>query len=156
MTERYPITEEGFKNLEAELAECKSKRALIVQEISEARAHGDLSENAEYHAAKEKQGFNEDRIRRLEMYISKSDVIDVSKYAGSSVVMFGATVTVKSLDDEVLTFKIVGANETDADSNKISFSSPLAKAVIRKEVGDLVEVKLPKGIVEYEITDLKY
>jgi transcription elongation factor GreA len=155
--EKFPITAAGYARLEAELKQRKSvDRPAIVEAISEARAHGDLKENAEYHAAKEKQAFNEGRIQELEAVISRADVIDV-KALKSETIKFGVTVTV--LDEETekeTTYQIVGEHEADIKLRQISITAPIARAMIGKTVGDSVEVKTPGGTKAYEIIKLEY
>lgn len=155
--EKFPITQAGYDKLEAELKQRKSvDRPAIVEAISEARAHGDLKENAEYHAAKEKQAFNEGRIKELEAVISRSDIIDVKALKCGSV-KFGATVKVVDEDtEEEATYQIVGEYEADIKLKKLSITSPFARAMIGKEVGDSVEVKTPGGKKSYEILALEY
>jgi len=150
--EKVPMTMEGFTLLESELQRLKVvERPRIIQAISEARAHGDLSENAEYHAAKEQQGYNEAKVAELEDKLSRADVIDVSKLGGDSV-KFGATVQLVDEDtDEKVTYKIVGEYEADVKKAKISITSPIARALIGKKKGDSVEVATPKGARAYEI-----
>jgi len=150
--EKVPMTMEGFTLLENELQRLKSvERPRIIQAISEARAHGDLSENAEYHAAKEQQGYNEAKVAELEDKLSRADVIDVTKLSGDSV-KFGATVQLVDEDtDEKVTYKIVGEYEADVKKGKISITSPIARALIGKKKGDSVEVTTPKGARAYEI-----
>ena len=155
--ERIPMTKTGYERLDAELKQLKSEeRPAIIKAISEAREHGDLSENAEYHAAKERQGFIEGRIQELEDIISRADVIDVSKLSGSTV-KFGATVTLADEDtDEEVTYQIVGPYEADLAKKRISVQSPIARALIGRSVGDSTEVKAPGGIKSYEVVDIKY
>jgi len=155
--EKIPITAAGYAKLEVELKQRKSiDRPAIVEAISEARAHGDLKENAEYHAAKEKQSFNEGRIKELEAVISRSDVIDV-KALKSDMVKFGATVRVLDEDsEEETTYQIVGEYEADIKLKQLSITSPIARAMIGKKIGDSVEVKTPGGIKGYEIMKLEY
>ena len=150
--EKVPMTIEGFTLLESELQRLKAvERPRIIQAISEARAHGDLSENAEYHAAKEQQGYNEAKVAELEDKLSRADVIDVTKLSGDSV-KFGATVQLVDEDtDEKVTYKIVGEYEADVKKGKISITSPIARALIGKKKGDSVEVTTPKGARAYEI-----
>ncbi|MGX1307623.1 transcription elongation factor GreA [Amorphus suaedae] len=150
--EKVPMTPEGYAALEVELKRRTSvERPRIIQAISEARAHGDLSENAEYHAAKEAQSHNEGRVLEIEDQISRAEVIDVAKLSGDSV-KFGATVTLVDEDtDEEKTYKIVGDVEADAKAGKVSISSPIARALIGKTVGDTVEVAAPGGARSYEI-----
>jgi transcription elongation factor GreA len=155
--ERVPMTVEGFKTLEAELQRLKSEeRPRIIQAISEARAHGDLSENAEYHAAKEAQGFNEARVAELEDSLGRADVIDTSKLSGKTI-KFGATVTLVDEDtDEKSKYKIVGDFEASVRDGKISISSPIARALIGKAKGDTAEVTTPKGARSYEILKIEW
>lgn len=155
--ERVPMTTEGFHTLEAELYRLKSQeRPRIIQAISEARAHGDLSENAEYHAAKEAQGLNEAKVAELEDKLSRADVIDVSTLSGETV-KFGATVKLvdEDTEDEV-TYKIVGDLEANLRDGKISISSPIARALIGKAKGESVEVTTPKGARSFEILDIAW
>jgi len=156
--EKMPITPDGYKKLQDEHSSLiKVDRPKIVAAIEEARAHGDLKENAEYHAAKEKQGFIEGRIQRLNYVIAHSEIIDPTKQTDSNVVRFGATVTYLNLDsDEETTWKIVGLEEADINERKISLSSPIAKALIGKEEGDEVTLKVPKGDVDVEISQIQY
>lgn len=155
--EKVPITSEGFRNLEVELRQLKTKeRPSVIQAIAEAREHGDLSENAEYHAAKEKQGFIETRIIDLEDKISRADVIDVSQMSGGTI-KFGATISLVDEDtDEESEYRIVGEEEAEIRDGKLSFASPLARSLIGKEVGDRVEVTTPKGSKVYEILKVAF
>ena len=155
--ERVPMTIEGFRTLEAELQRLKSEeRPRIIQAISDARAHGDLSENAEYHAAKEQQGFNEARVADIEDRISRADVIDTSKLSGNTV-KFGATVTLVDEDtDEKVKYKIVGDSEASVRDGKISISSPIARALIGKSKNDTAEVTTPKGARSYQILKIEW
>jgi len=155
--EKIPMTAAGHAALVAEHKRRTSKdRPAIIQAISEARAHGDLSENAEYHAAKEQQSHNEGRIMELESILALADIIDVSKISGSTV-KFGATVTIVNEDtDQEKTWQIVGDPEADASAGRISISSPIARALIGKEVGDSIEVTAPGGAHAYEILDIKF
>jgi transcription elongation factor GreA len=155
--DKVPMTIEGFAALEAELQRLKGvERPRIIAAISEARAHGDLSENAEYHAAKEQQGHNETKVADLEDKLSRADVIDVSKLGGDSV-KFGASVKLvdEDTEDEV-TYKIVGEYEADVKKGKISITSPIARALIGKKKGDQVEVVTPKGAKAYEILKVAF
>tara|TARA_R110002096_G_scaffold97524_4_gene217378 strand:+ start:611 stop:1069 length:459 start_codon:yes stop_codon:yes gene_type:complete len=151
------MTEEGFKALDEEFKRLKSEeRPAVIQAISEAREHGDLSENAEYHAAKERQGWIEGRLAELEDKIARAQVIDVSKLDGDTV-KFGATVTVVDEDtDEEAVYKIVGEDESDVKAGKVSLSSPIARALINKEVGDVVEVNAPGGLKSFEILKVEW
>ncbi len=155
MPERVPLTAAGKIKLVEELTQLKNvERYKIAREIETARAHGDLSENAEYHAAKEKQGQIEGRIRYLEDLISRSEVIDVSKHDGSKVV-FGVTVRLyDSSSDKELKYKIVGEIEANIDLGMISVTSPISQALIGKEVGDSVTVRAPGGMRELEIIEI--
>lgn len=156
MNDKVPMLEEGYRNLEAELKNLKSvERPAVVQAIEEARAHGDLSENAEYHAAKEKQGHIEGRIMELEGKISRAQVIDPTSL-NSETVVFGATVTMLDEDDEEVVYQIVGADEGDVKVGRISYQSPIARALIGKRVEDEVEVRAPGGERYYEITNIEF
>lgn len=154
--EKIPMTRRGFDALDAELKQLKTvDRPAIIRDIAEAREHGDLSENAEYHAAREKQGFIEGRIKELEGVLSLADVIDPSKFSGS--VKFGATITVVDADtDEEKTYQIVGEVEADIENGLLNLRSPLARAMIGKEEGDTVDVKTPGGTRSYEILSIRY
>lgn len=151
------MTANGFTQLKEELRwRQQEERPRIIEAISEARAHGDLSENAEYHAAKEAQSHNEGRIGELEDLISRAEVIDISKLSGTNV-KFGATVTLADEDtDEEKVYQIVGDQEADVKGGKISISSPIARALIGKEEGDSIEVQAPGGAHGYEIVSVKY
>lgn len=155
--EKVPITEAGYNNLQDELKNLKTaERPAIINAIAEARTHGDLSENAEYHAARERQSFVEGRIAELEDKVSRAQVIDVSKLGGKDV-MFGATVTLADVDtDEETTYQIVGETESDISAGLLSVASPLARAIIGKTVGDSAEVSTPGGSKDYEIVKVKY
>jgi transcription elongation factor GreA len=155
--ERIPMTAEGHAALQSELKTLKSvERPSIIAAIAEARAHGDLSENAEYHAAKEKQSFIEGRIAEIDDKLARADVIDVSKLGGSKV-RFGATVTLIDVDtEEKSTYKIVGEDEANVKNGKISVTSPLARAMIGKEEGDEAEVAAPSGARAYEVAKVEY
>jgi transcription elongation factor GreA len=155
--EKIPLTAAGYARLEAELKQRKSiDRPAIIQAIAEARGHGDLSENAEYHAAKEKQSFNEGRIKELESVISRADIIDLTSLSGENV-KFGAIVKLVDEDtEEESAYQIVGECEADIKAKQISITSPLARALIGKKKGDSVEVNTPKGAKSYEILAVKY
>ena len=155
--EKFPLTKQGYIALEAELKNLKGvERPNIIAAIDEARSHGDLSENAEYSAAKEKQSFIEGRIQDLEAVLSRAQVIDVAN-SHYDVVRFGATVSVADEDtDEEKSYQIVGDYESDIEKNKISLSSPLAKALIGKEVGDTAEYTAPGGRKSFEILEINY
>lgn len=156
-TETVPFTREGYQRLKAELDFLKSvERPKIIKEIAEARSHGDLSENAEYHAAKERQGFIEGRIADLDDKISRAQVIEPTD-DNEDRVRFGAWVTVTDEESgEAKTYRIVGDLEADIQQGMISLSSPLARALLGKQVGALVEVRVPKGIVEYSVSEVRY
>ena len=155
--ERFPITVAGHVALEAEFRRLQQvERPRIVQAISEARSHGDLSENAEYHSAKEAQSHNEGRIVELEDMLQRAEVIDVSKLSGATI-KFGATVTLIDEDTEAeKMFQIVGESEADVKSGRVSITSPTARALIGKKVGDSVEVNTPGGGKRYEIVKVDY
>ncbi|MEM1317293.1 MAG: transcription elongation factor GreA [Pseudomonadota bacterium] len=155
--EKVPMTKAGFAALEAELKKRQGEdRHRIVTAISEAREHGDLSENAEYHAAKEQQSLNEGRIMELEDVIARAEVIDVSKMSGDTI-RFGATVKLEDENSgEEKHYQIVGDQEADVASGKISISSPISRALIGKEEGDSVEVAAPGGARAYEILSVQY
>ncbi|MEA2760174.1 MAG: transcription elongation factor GreA [Methylobacteriaceae bacterium] len=157
MMDKVPMTTAGYAALEEELKRRQQiERPRIIQAIAEARSHGDLSENAEYHAAKEAQGHNEGRIAELEDRLSRAEVIDVSKLSGTSV-MFGATVTLVDEDtEEQKRYQIVGENEADVRSGKVSITSPIARALIGKKIGDTVEVNTPGGGKSYEVLNVAF
>lgn len=156
--EKVPMTAAGHTALELELKRRTSEdRPRIIEQIAEARGHGDLSENAEYHAAKEAHGLNEGRIMELEDKLSRAEIIDVTKLTGSKTVKFGATVTLIDEDtEEKRKYQIVGDLEADVKQGKISISSPIARALIGKAKGDTVEVAAPGGARSYEIITVKY
>jgi transcription elongation factor GreA len=153
-----PITEKGAEKLRDELRRLKSReRPRIVQAIAEARAHGDLKENAEYHAAKEEQGFVEGRIRDIDGKLSNCEIIDVTQFGTTGKVIFGATVDLLDEDDgRELTYRIVGEDEADISAGLISVSSPTARAMIAKEEGDIAVVDAPGGQKSYEIVAVRY
>jgi transcription elongation factor GreA len=155
--EKIPMTAEGYGALETELKHCQQvERPRIIQQITDARTHGDLSENAEYHAAKELQSLNEGRIAELEDKIARAEVIDVSKLSGETV-KFGATVTLVDEDtDKKAVWQIVGEPEADAKKGKISISSPLARALLGKAKGASVEVVTPGGAKAYEVKKVEW
>lgn len=155
--EKVPMTIEGFKKLEAELHRLKAEeRPRIIRQIADAREHGDLSENAEYHAAKEAQGLNEARVAEMEDKIGRAEVIDTSKLSGSTV-KFGATVTLEDEDaGDKVKYKIVGEDEANVRDGKISINSPIARALISKAKGDSAEVTTPRGTRSYEILKIEY
>lgn len=154
---KIPMTAEGFSRLEEELKHLKSvERPAVIRAIAEAREHGDLSENAEYHAARERQSFIEGRLAELEDKIARAEVIDPRKLSGKQV-MFGATVTLVDEDtDEKAKYQIVGPDESDINAGRISVSSPLARALIGKSVGDSAEVSTPGGTKSYEIVKVAF
>ena len=154
--DKVPMTAEGLKSLHAELERLKNERPAISKALETAREHGDISENAEYHAAKERQGFIEARVADLEDAIRRAEVIDVSKLSGKAV-KFGATVKLADEDtDETATYRIVGADEADISEGLLSITSPLAQALIGKEKGESVVVNTPRGAKAYEIISVKY
>jgi transcription elongation factor GreA len=154
--EKIPLTARGFAKLDAELRKLKSvERPQVIAAIAEAREHGDLSENAEYHAAREKQSFIEGRIRELEAVIGRSEVIDATRLSGP--IKFGATVVLLDEDtDEEKTYQIVGEQEANVEDGLLNLKSPLARALIGKEPGDSVEVKTPGGLRSYEIRAVNF
>lgn len=155
---RTPLTQAGAERLRKELQHLKKTvRPQIIEAIAEARAHGDLKENAEYHAAREQQGFTEGRIQHLEASLSSAQIIDVAKLNASGKVVFGTTVTVSDEDTGAqTTYQIVGDLEADASENRIAVSSPIARALIGREEGDVVTVDAPGGEREYEIIEVQY
>tara|TARA_B100000902_G_scaffold361678_1_gene379329 strand:- start:167 stop:643 length:477 start_codon:yes stop_codon:yes gene_type:complete len=157
MTEKIPMTADGLNKLKSELENLRNyQRPSIIKAIAEARDHGDLSENAEYHAAREKQSFIEGRISELENKISRAEVIDTSSLDNSRVV-FGATVKITDLsNDEIHTYKIVGVDEADIENNLISVSAPLGRAMINKSLDDVIEVVTPSGTKEYQINAITF
>ena len=153
---RIPITPEGKARLEAELRKWKDERPLVIQAIGEARAQGDLSENAEYHAARERQGILEANIRNLESILGRAEVLDYHKMTGPKI-RFGATVTLWDEEkDETVTWQLVGDPEADIDHGRISVQAPLGRALIGKEEGDTVEFRAPGGVRRLEVTEVKY
>ena len=155
--DKFPMTKLGFEKLEEELRHLKgTERSSIIKAIAEAREHGDLSENAEYHAARERQSFVEGRIQELEDKISRAEVIDVTKLTGQNV-KFGATITLLDDDtDEKVNYQIVGEDEANIKAGLLSVTSPLARALIGKAIGDTVEVNTPKGAKGYEVVNVAY
>lgn len=153
---RIPMTVEGEKALREELVQLKTvERPTVIEAIADAREHGDLKENAEYHAAREQQGFIEGRIQELEAKLSTSQIIDIKAIPHTGKVIFGTTVSLINVEtDEEVRYHIVGDDEADIKGGKISISSPIARAVIGKEEGDTVGVQIPSGIVEYEIDEV--
>ena len=156
--DKEPITIKGLEKLKDELVFLKEKkRPEIIAAISEARSHGDLKENAEYHAAKEQQSHNEGRIQEIEDIIARANVIDVSKINNDGKVIFGSTVSLQNLDtNEKIDYKIVGKDEADLKQKLIYFKSPIGKGLIGKNKGDLIEVNTPAGIKNFEIMDVRY
>ena len=156
--EKEPITVNGLKNLKEELIFLKEKkRPEIVSAIAEARSHGDLKENAEYHAAKEQQSHNEGRIQEIENSIATANVIDVTKLNNNGKVIFGSTVSLQNLDtNEKIEYKIVGKDEADLKQKLIYFKSPIGRGLIGKNKSDLVEITTPNGVKNFEISDVKY
>ena len=157
MSESYPMTQAGYESLKSELKQLTSKdRPAVINAISTAREHGDLKENAEYHAAKEQQGFIEGRIQELNEKLALANVIDITKLSGEKVV-FGATVSFVDVDTEKeSSYQIVGADESDLQKNIISISSPIARALIGKSAGDTLSIPIPKGKIEIEILCVKF
>jgi transcription elongation factor GreA len=154
--DKIPMTAEGYTTLEAELKHCQQERPRIIQQISEARSHGDLAENAEYHAAKESQSLNEGRIAELEDKLARAEVIDVSRLSGDTIT-FGATVTLLDEDTEKkAVWQIVGEPEANAKKGKISITSPLARALVGKKKGSQVEVNTPGGAKAYEVMKVEW
>ncbi|MBL8259915.1 MAG: transcription elongation factor GreA [Candidatus Competibacteraceae bacterium] len=158
MTTRVPMTTAGAAKLRAELQELKSvMRPRITAAIAEARAHGDLKENAEYHAAREQQSFTEGRIADIESKLANAQIIDVTLLARSDKVIFGSTVWLSDEEsEEESRYQIVGEDEADIKESKISFGSPIARALIGKAIGDVVDVQTPGGLKSYEIIDVQY
>jgi transcription elongation factor GreA len=156
MAERVPMTPKGAAKVRDELARLKAERPKISRDIGTARDHGDISENAEYHAAKERQGMVEAQIKDLEDKLSRSEIIDPARLSGTRI-RFGATVSLANVDtDEKVTYQIVGADEANIDEGTISISAPLARALIGKEVGDEVAVSLPVGKRTYEVLEVLF
>ncbi len=155
---KIPMTLEGAEKLREELQHLKTvSRPTVINAIAEARGHGDLRENAEYHAAKEQQGFIEGRIREIEHKLSNSQVVDLSELLNEGKVVFGSRVALIHLDtDQEVSYQIVGEDEADLKTGKISYNSPIARAIIGKLLGDVVEVQTPGGIISYEIAEVKY
>ena len=153
--EKMPMLAEGYEKLNEQLKALKAERPLIVDAIEEARAHGDLSENAEYHAAKERQGQVEATIADIEDKLSRAQIIDPRDLPGDRIV-FGATVTLLDEDDKSVKYQIVGQAEADAKSGKISYNSPLGRALIGKSLGDEVEVTVPAGDRWYEVSKIEF
>jgi transcription elongation factor GreA len=157
MIQKYPMTTSGYDDMQEELRTLKSvERPAVIKAIAVAREHGDLSENAEYHAARERQSFIEGRIAEIEDKISRAEVIDVSKLSGKRV-QFGATVTIADEDtDEETTYQIVGEHEADVTKGRLSIAAPIARALIGKSAGESVEVVTPRGQKDYEIIKVRF
>jgi transcription elongation factor GreA len=155
---KTPLTKKGAQSLKEELDELKNvKRPKITEAIADARSHGDLKENAEYHAAREEQGLMEARIRDIESKLGNAQIIDVSTMDAQGKVVFGCTVELENIEtEETVVYTIVGEDEADIKQNLISYASPFAKALIGKEEGDVAEVRAPGGITEYEIMEVRY
>lgn len=155
---QYPMTARGAEMLREELNQLKSvERPKIIASIAEAREHGDLKENAEYHAAREQQSFCEGRIQDIEGKLSNAQIIDVTKMPNNGKVIFGTTVTILNVDtDKETTYRIVGDDEADIKKNLISVNSPIARGLIGKELDDMVNIQTPSGSVEYEIIEVQY
>lgn len=155
---REPLTVRGAEQLRRELEDLKSRaRPAVIEAIAEARAHGDLRENAEYQAAKEQQGFIEGRIGEIEERLGRAEIIDPTKVGGDGRVIFGSTVVLHNLDDDSSrSFQIVGVDEADVKEGRLSYQSPVARAVIGKHEGDVVTVPAPGGEVDYEIVEVTY
>ncbi len=156
--QRHPMTKEGAEALQIELNKLKKEdRPAVTKDIAEAREHGDLKENAEYHAAREQQGLMEARIKQIESLLGSVQIIDISKLNPNGKIIFGATVTLSNLEtEEEVTYKIVGHEEADIKTHKISVNSPFARALIGKEEGEEAVVEAPKGNIEYEIIKIQY
>ncbi|WP_430461813.1 transcription elongation factor GreA [Thalassolituus sp. LLYu03] len=156
--QKFPMTVEGEKALRDELQRLKTiDRPKVIASIAEAREHGDLKENAEYHAAREQQGFIEGRIQDIEGKLSNAQVIDIKSIAHTGKVLFGSTVSIINTEtDDAVEYRIVGEDEADIKANRISITSPIARALVGKEEGDVVRVQVPSGIVEYEIDEVKH
>ena len=153
--EKVPMLKEGFRKLEAELQRLKEERPLIVDAIEEARAHGDLSENAEYHAAKERQGQVEATIAHIDDQLARAQIIDPKSLSGNKV-MFGATVTLLDEEEKQIRYQIVGQVEADAKAGRISYNSPLGKALIGRSVDDEIEVTVPSGDKYYQVAKVEF
>ena len=156
--DKEPITVNGLEKLKKELDHLKNiKRPNIIVEIAEARSHGDLKENAEYHAAKEQQSYNEGRLEEINDIIARANVIDINKYSNDGKIIFGSTVCLENLDtNEKLEYKIVGKDEADLKKKLIYFKSPIGKGLIGKNKNDLVKINTPAGIKNFQINDVKY
>ena len=154
---KFPMTVAGAEKMRQEIDRIKKEKPLVSQAIAEARDHGDLKENAEYHAAREQMGFLEGRLQDLEAKLSNAQIIDITAIPAGDKVIFGVTVTIVNCEtDQKVTYQIVGEDEADVPAGKISLTSPIARALIGKEVGDTVVVKAPSGDVEYDIDDVQH
>lgn len=154
---KFPMTVQGAENLRVELDKLKKEKPAVSQAIATAREHGDLKENAEYHAAREQMGFLEGRIQDIEARLSNVQIIDITAIPPGDKVIFGVTVTITNCEtDQQVTYRIVGEYEADVSKGMISLTSPIARALIGKEVGDVVVVKAPSGDVEYEIENVQH
>jgi transcription elongation factor GreA len=154
---RTPMTARGAESLRNELKRLKTQdRPNVIKAIAEARGHGDLSENAEYHAAREQQGFIEGRIGEIETKLSNAEIIDISRFVGTDKVVFGATVKLEVDDGSALTYQIVGEDEADIRAGRISITSPIARALVGKTEGDVVDVEAPGGVKSYEIVTVRF
>lgn len=155
---QFPMTARGAELLRDELEQLKTvKRPAIIEAIAEAREHGDLKENAEYHAAREEQGFCEGRIQEIEAKLSNAQIIDVTKMANNGKVIFGSTVTILNTEtDDEVTYRIVGDDEADIKKNQISVNSPIARGLVGKELDDVANIQTPGGTVEFEIIEVEY
>lgn len=158
MMNRIPVTAKGARRLRQQLDQLKSvERPKIIQALKEARAHGDLSENAEYHAARERQGFLEGRIATIEETLAVAEIIEIEKIHADGKIVFGATVDLLNLESEQeVRYQIVGEKEADIDQGLLSVTAPIARALIGKEEGDVIEVNAPGGIIEYEVLKVAY
>lgn len=157
MMTKFPMTVEGAEKMRQEIDRLKKEKPLVSQAIADAREHGDLKENAEYHAAREQMGFLEGRLQDLEAKLSNAQIIDIKTIPPGDKVIFGVTVTIINCDtDQKVTYQIVGEDEADVPAGRISLTSPIARALIGKEVGDVVVVKAPSGDIEYEIDKVQH
>jgi transcription elongation factor GreA len=154
---RTPMTARGAESLRSELKRLKTEaRPNVIKAIAEARGHGDLSENAEYHAAREQQGFIEGRIGEIETKLANAEIIDISRFVGTDRVVFGATVELEVDGGSALTYQIVGEDEADIRAGRISITSPIARALVGKTEGDVVDVEAPGGVKSYEIVTVRF
>ncbi len=154
---RTPMTARGAESLRSELKRLKTEaRPNVIKAIAEARGHGDLSENAEYHAAREQQGFIEGRIGEIETKLANAEIIDISRFVGTDRVVFGATVELEVDGGSALTYQIVGEDEADIRAGRVSITSPIARALVGKTEGDVVDVEAPGGVKSYEIVTVRF